>query len=83
LCRFAKDHKEVIRVEVINLLAIGFICECKNPIWLSNPVLVPKKTSQWRMSIDYTDLNRHCSKIPFTLPRIDQVVDSTARSVLI
>jgi predicted Ser/Thr protein kinase len=69
--RFAKDRKEVIRVEIINLLATGFICECKNPVWLANPVLVPKKTGQWRMCIDYTDLNRHCPKDPFPLPCID------------
>ena len=30
------------------------------------------------MSIDYTDLNQHCPKDPFGLPRIDEVVDSTA-----
>jgi hypothetical protein len=30
------------------------------------------------MCVDYTDLNRHCPKDPFGLPRIDQVVDSTA-----
>jgi hypothetical protein len=30
------------------------------------------------MCIDYTDLNKHCPKDPFELPRIDQVVDSTA-----
>jgi hypothetical protein len=35
------------------------------------------------MCIDYTDLNKHCMKDPFRLPRIDQVVDSTARSVLL
>ena len=29
------------------------------------------------MSIDYTDLNQHCPKDPFGLPRIDEVVDST------
>jgi hypothetical protein len=32
----------------------------------------------WRMCVDYTDLNKHCPKDPFGLPRIDQVVDSTA-----
>jgi hypothetical protein len=83
LCRFAKDCKEVIRVEIIKLLAVGFICECKNLVWLSNSVLVSKKTSQWRMYIDYTDLNRHCPKDPSPLPRINQVVDSTAGSVLL
>ena len=30
------------------------------------------------MCIDYTDLNKHCPKDPFGLPRIDKVVDSTA-----
>jgi hypothetical protein len=71
LGRFAKDRKEVIRVEIIKLPAAGFITECKNPVWLANPVLVPKKTDQWRMCIDYTDLSRHCPKDRFPLPRID------------
>jgi hypothetical protein len=46
LRRFAKDRNEVIRVEIIKLLAAGFIRECKNPVWLANPVFVPKKTGQ-------------------------------------
>jgi hypothetical protein len=83
LRRFTKDRKKVIRVEIIKLLATRFIRECKNLVWLANPVLVPKKTGEWRMCIDYTDLNRHCPKDPFPLPRIDQVVDSTAGSVLL
>ena len=35
------------------------------------------------MCIDYTDLNKHCSKDPFSLPRIDQIIDSTAGSALL
>jgi hypothetical protein len=35
------------------------------------------------MCIDYTDLNRHCPKDPFALPRIDLVVNSTAGSALL
>jgi hypothetical protein len=66
-----KDRKEVIMVEILKLLAAGFIRECKNPVWLANLVLVPKKTGQWRMYIDYTDLHRHCPKDPFILPCID------------
>jgi hypothetical protein len=30
------------------------------------------------MCVDYTELNKHCPKGPFGLPRIDQVIDSTA-----
>ena len=35
------------------------------------------------MCVDYTNLNKHCPKDPFPLPRIDQVVDSTAECVLL
>jgi hypothetical protein len=58
----------------------GFIREVLHPEWLANPVLVLKKNKvDWRMCVDYTDFNKHCPKDPFGLPRIDQVVDSTAR----
>jgi hypothetical protein len=57
----------------------GFIIEVLHPEWLANPVLVLKKNKvDWRMCIDYTNLNKHCTKDPFGLPIIDQVVDSTA-----
>jgi hypothetical protein len=83
LRRFAKDRKQAIEVEVCELLAVGFIRKYKHPVWLANPILVQKNTGRLRMSIDYTDLNKHCPKDPFPLPRIDQVVDSTASSVLL
>ena len=35
------------------------------------------------MCVDYTDLNKHCPKDLFGLPRIDQIVDSTAGSALL
>jgi hypothetical protein len=83
LRRFSKDRKQAIEVEVCKLLAVGFIRECKHPVWVAKSVLVPKKTGGFRMCIDYTDLNKHCPKNPFPLPRIDQVVDSTDGSVLL
>jgi hypothetical protein len=80
LQRFVKDRKQAKEVEVYKLLDAGFIRECKHPVWLANPVLVPKKIGILMMCIDYTDLNKHCLKDPFPLPRIDQVVDSMAGS---
>src|SRR4051812_41315318 len=35
------------------------------------------------MCIDYSGLNKHCPKDPFPLPRIDQVIDLTARAELL
>jgi hypothetical protein len=65
LRRFAQDQKEAIRVEVTRLLAAGFIREAAHPNWLANPVLVKKKNGEWRMCVDYTNLNKHCLKTPF------------------
>jgi len=78
LRQFARDKKEAIRTEITWLLAAGFIKEVYHPDWLANPVLVRKKNNEWRMCVDYTDLNKHCPKDPFGLPRIDEVVDSRA-----
>jgi hypothetical protein len=42
-------------------------------------VIVPKKnTDVCHICVDYTSLNKHCPKDPFPLPRIDQIIDSTA-----
>ena len=82
LRHFVKDRREAIGVEVCKLLAAGFIREYKHPVWLSNPVLVPKKTGGLRICIDYTDLNKHCPKDLFPLLCIDQVLDSTTSSIL-
>ena len=78
LHRFAQDRKEAIRDELTKLMVAKFIKEVYLPDWLANPILVKKKNKKCRMCVDYTDLNKACPKDPFGLPRIDQVVDSTA-----
>ena len=83
LCRFTQDKKESIRVEITRLLATSVIKEVYHPEWLANPVLVRNKNKEWRMCINYTDLNKHCPKDPFGLPRIDEVVDSMVRCELL
>jgi hypothetical protein len=71
-----QDKKEAIRVEITWLLVAEFIKKVYHPEWLANLVLIQKKNKEWRMCVDYTDLNKHCPEDPFGLPRIDEVVDS-------
>jgi hypothetical protein len=78
LCRFNDEMCKAISKEILKLLSAGFICEVFHPEWLANPVLVKKKNKKWRMCVDYTSLNKACPKDLFPLPRIDQVVISTA-----
>ena len=47
------------------------------PEWLANTMVMKKKTGKWRVCVDFTNLNKTCSKDPFPMPRIDQLVDAT------
>jgi len=78
LHRFDEEKREIIGEEIHKLLTAGFIKEVHHPDWLANPVLVKKKNGKMRMCVDYTSLNKACPKVPFPLPRIDQIVDSIA-----
>jgi hypothetical protein len=78
LRRFDEERRRAIGEELRKLLEAGYIKEVFHPTWLANPVLVKKKNEKWRMCVDYTSLNKTCPKVPFPLPCIDQIVDSTA-----
>ena len=45
--------------------------------------MVKKANGKWRMCVNFTDLNRACSKDNYPLPRIDTMVDSMARHELL
>jgi hypothetical protein len=77
LRHFTQDKKDVIKREIARLLDASSIKEVYHPNWLTNPILVPKKNKDWRICLDYTYLKKECKEYPFSLPRIDQVVDST------
>jgi hypothetical protein len=76
--RQSVEWQDFIREEVRKLLDAGFIEEVHHPVWLANPVIVPKANGKLWMCIDYTSLNKACPKDPYPLPRIDQIVDSTS-----
>jgi hypothetical protein len=75
---FAPDKNQAISDEVEKLLTAGFIREVYYLNWLANVVMVKKSNGKWRICVDFTDINKACLKDSFPLPRIDQLVDSTA-----
>jgi hypothetical protein len=78
LRRFDEEQRRAIGVELRKLFEAGFIKEVFHPTWLPYPVLVKKNNGKWRMCVDYTSLNKACPKVPFPLPWINQIIDSTA-----
>ncbi|GFZ12774.1 hypothetical protein Acr_23g0011590 [Actinidia rufa] len=75
--RSAPEHMDAVIEEVEKLREADTIVEVLYPSWLSNTVVVKKKTGKWRVCVDYSNLNRACPKDCFPLPKIDQLVDST------
>ncbi|XP_065622631.1 uncharacterized protein LOC136064616 [Quercus suber] len=75
---FAPERDDAIRDEVQKLVTAKFIREVYYPDWLANVVMVKKANGKWRMCVDFTDLNKACPKDSYSLPCIDQLVDSTA-----
>jgi hypothetical protein len=79
LRRFDEPKRKSIATKLHRLENAGFIREIKASTWVSNPVIVPKNNMEVRrVCVDYTSLNKHCPKDPFLLPRIDQIIDTTA-----
>ena len=76
--RLSKEHADAIRNEVAKLKRARAIKEVFYPEWLANTVVVKKKSGNWRVCVDFTDLNKACPKDPFPMSRIDQLVDATA-----
>ena len=82
-CHMGPERAAAANAEVQKLLEAGFIRECHFPEWISNVVLVKKPNGIWRMYMDFTDLNKACSKDSYPLPKINKLVDATAGHTLL
>ena len=71
------EHYDAVKEEVLKLKRARAIKEVFYPEWLANKMVVKKKTRKWRVCVDFSNLNKTCSKDPFPLPQIDQLVDAT------
>ena len=68
---FAPERDQAVIEEVTKLLTAGFIWEVYYPNWLTNVILIKKANGKWRMCVDFTDLNKACSKDNFPLMYVD------------
>ena len=75
---FFREHSDVINDEVLKLKWADAIKEVFYPEWLANMVVVKKKSGKWWVCMDFTNLNKACSRDSFPHPQIDQLVDATA-----
>ncbi|XP_027171525.1 uncharacterized protein LOC113771103 [Coffea eugenioides] len=76
--KFKPDMSLKIKEQIEKQLKTNIIIVSHYPIWLSNPVPVPKKSGEVRVCIDYRDLNKASPKDDFPLPNIHILLDNTA-----
>ncbi|XP_071933752.1 uncharacterized protein [Coffea arabica] len=76
--KFKPDISLKIKEQIEKQLQTNIIIVSHYPIWLSNPVPVPKKSGEVRVCVDYRDLNKASPKDDFPLPNIHILLDNTA-----
>jgi len=76
--KMGEKRRTAIESEVSQFARVGFIRKVIYTTWLANVVMVKKGSSKWRICVDYTDLNKACSKDTYLLPNIDRLVDGTS-----
>ena len=64
----------ILDEEVKTLLHLGIIRPSKSQ-WAAPVILVKKKDGSYRLCMDYRCLNRVTKPDPFSLPRIDELLD--------
>jgi len=70
------DEKRLTaKEEADKLVSAGFIMEARYTTWLANVVMVTKPNGNWRMCVDYRNINSACPKDTYPLPNIDRLVD--------
>jgi hypothetical protein len=78
--------KPWVKIELEKLKKAGIIYPIIDSDWISNPVIVRKKTREIRMCVDFKDLNKESIKDNFPLPNMDfllqQVTISSSMSML-
>jgi len=76
--KLGEERRKAAREETDKLVQASFIQKAHYTTWLANVVMVKKANGKWRMCVDYTNLNKVCSKDSYPLPTIDQLVDGAA-----
>jgi len=75
---YGDEKRLTVKAEAEKLLSTGFIREARYTTWLTNVIMVTKPNDNWRMCVDYKNLNNACPKDSYPLPNIDRLVDGAA-----
>jgi hypothetical protein len=67
-----------VKKEIERMLEANFIRPCRYAEWVSNVVPVEKKNGQWRVCVDFRDLNRATPKDEYPMPVAENLINAAA-----
>nr|GEW84570.1 reverse transcriptase domain-containing protein [Tanacetum cinerariifolium] len=62
------ERNKVVRTQVEELVEAGVLQEVKYQTWVSNLIIMKKYDGKWKLRIDFTNINKACSREPHPLP---------------
>jgi hypothetical protein len=72
--------KPMVKMDLEKLKKAGIIYPIRHSDWISNLVIVRKKTGEIRMCVDLRDLNKAIIKDIFSLPNMEFLLQKVMRS---
>ncbi|XP_076061649.1 uncharacterized protein LOC143037398 [Oratosquilla oratoria] len=75
--RLSPQKKKIMEEEVQQLMTQGLVEPSTSP-WASPAILVPKPGGEWRLCVDYRQVNAVTQADPYPLPRIDDLIEEVA-----
>ncbi|GJS14873.1 reverse transcriptase domain-containing protein [Tanacetum coccineum] len=63
----ALERNEAVRTQVEELVEAGVLREVKYQTWVSNLIIVKKDDGKWKLRIDFTNINKACTREPYPL----------------
>ena len=81
--KFKLEWLNAIKVEVDKLWKVESMQEVSYTTWLSNVVMVKNTNANYRICVNFSDLNRACSKDTYPLPNIEKLLGGASSFVIL
>ncbi|GJZ27801.1 reverse transcriptase domain-containing protein [Tanacetum coccineum] len=72
----APNRMKVLKDKVFEWLREGIIRRAQYPGWVANVIPIKQRNGTWQVQMDYTSLNKICTKDMYPFPEIEEELES-------